>query len=265
LFPCSRVFSCFFVQHLFHLHIPQPVNMMMSKSTMMSKPRAAVRTNATKRVAGRGKGASGDYGWYPEPGTYIGSGAPAWIEEINGGILGGYDDKNTKLAEREIIHGRWAMLGLTGAWASEVGTGVPWFEAGALCTPADCTAIADKFPGAIYPLAPPDSGFPNFFNVLAIEIVFVGLAEAYRTGLIDPIFSELSVGDANPGGRFDPLNLASASDLEELKVKEVKHCRLAMFGWAGVLVQWPVTGKGPITNWAEHVADPWHYTIVGKH
>ena len=157
------------------------------------------------------------------------------------------------------------MLGLTGAWASEVGTGVPWFEAGALCTPSDCTAIADKFPGAIYPLAPPDSGFPNFFNVLAIEIVFVGLAECYRTGLIDPIFSELSVGDANPGGRFDPLNLASASDLEELKVKEVKHCRLAMFGWAGVLVQWPVTGKGPITNWAEHVADPWHYTIVGKH
>ena len=35
---------------------------------------------------------------------------PAWIEEINGGILGGYDDKNTKLAEREIIHGRWAYV-----------------------------------------------------------------------------------------------------------------------------------------------------------
>ena len=47
--------------------------MMMSKSTMMSKPRAAVRTNATKRFGG--KGASGDYGWYPEFGTYIGSGA----------------------------------------------------------------------------------------------------------------------------------------------------------------------------------------------
>merc|ERR1712087_939593 len=83
-----------------------------------------------------------------------------------------FDD--AKLAEREIIHGRFAMLGLTGAWASEVGTGIPWFEAGALCTPSDCTAIADKFPGAIYPLAPPDSGFPSFFNVLAIEVIFFG-------------------------------------------------------------------------------------------
>ena len=46
------------------------------------------------------------------------------------------------------------MLGVTGAWAAENGTGIPWFTAGTLCTPDDCTAVADKFPGAVAPLAP---------------------------------------------------------------------------------------------------------------
>jgi len=90
------------------------------------------------------------------------------------------DEKN---AERELIHGRWAMLGVTGAWAAENGTGIPWFTAGTLCTPDDCTAVADKFPGAIAPLAPEGSGYPSFWAVLAIEVFLVGNAEAYRTGL----------------------------------------------------------------------------------
>ena len=106
--------------------------------------------------------------------------------------------------EREIIHGRWAMLGVTGAWAQENGTGIPWFKAAEYCQPDDCTArdlnrkalertsmqfdifsfptslqaIADKFPGAIAPLAPEGSGFPNYWNVLAIEVVLMGLVRA---------------------------------------------------------------------------------------
>ena len=100
---------------------------------------------------------------------------------------------------------------------------------GELCSPDDCTAVADKFPGAIAPLAPEGSGFPNFWAVLGFEVLAVGAAEAYRTGLVEPVFDELSVGDVNPGGRFDPLEFSSKYDLEELKIKELKHCRLAMF------------------------------------
>ena len=38
-----------------------------------------------------------------------------------------------------------------------------------------------------------------------IQVVTMGLAEAYRTGLIGPAFPELPSSDVAPGGRFDPL------------------------------------------------------------
>merc|ERR1712225_128922 len=108
---------------------------------------------------------------------------------------------------------------------------------------------------AVAPLAPEGSGFPSYWNVVVLEIVLVGGAEAYRTGVISPVFDELTVGDVSPGGRFDPLGLAESGDLEELKIKELKHCRLAMFAWLGCIMQALATQEGPIANWQAHTAD----------
>ena len=185
---------------------------------------------------------------YPEWGAYPGNGESPIVPLFN--------DKNV---EREIIHGRWAMLGVTGAWAAENGTGVPWFKAGELCTPDECTNFL--FPGAVAPLAPEGSGFPSFWNVVFIEVFLVGSAECYRTGLYENPFPELEL-DVNPGGRFDPLGFADAGDLEELKVKELKHCRLAMLAWLGLLTQAIATKEGPIANWAAHVSDPVHNNMI---
>eukprot|EP00803_Ostreobium_quekettii_P006888 evm.model.scf_64.15 EVM.evm.TU.scf_64.15 scf_64:127183-128560(-) len=206
---------------------------------------------------------------YPEPGKnpYDGDFSdlpwPNWAD-------GKSADEIAKWQERELIHARWAMMGCAGAWGGEVGTGVPWFKAGLLCTPEDCTKMNSIFPGQVLGLAPEGSGFPNFYAVLAVEVVAIGLAEAYRTGLIEPAYPELEVGDLHPGGEhFDPLGLgADPGKLDELKLKELKNGRLAMASWLGYLVQAFVTNPGsdlpsysegapgPYANWQAHVADP---------
>mmetsp|Transcript_10723 Transcript_10723/g.27073 ORF Transcript_10723/g.27073 Transcript_10723/m.27073 type:complete len:170 (+) Transcript_10723:429-938(+) len=127
-----------------------------------------------------------------------------------------------------------------------------WFEAGA--------SSVDKIP------------FPA---LLCIQLFMMGWAEQRRWQDIkkpgsvnaDPLFGDKysctgpDIGYPG-GGWFDPLGYAKdANKMKELKEKEIKNGRLAMFSMLGFYAQAHYTGKGPIDNWFDHLADPYHTTL----
>lgn len=204
---------------------------------------------------------AGDYGFDPlglsDPEGAGGFISPQWI------------------AYAEVIHARFAMLGITGVAAPELlgkmgvipeETAIPWFAT-----------------GVIQPLSAGFDYWADPYTLFFGQVFLMGFAEFRRWGDYDNpgalskqwfigmegMFENENGDPKYPGGSF--FNMYSLGQDEEamktLKTKEIKNGRLAMMGMLGVFVQAMVTGDSPVNNLFDHIADPFganFFTAMGN-
>lgn len=119
------------------------------------------------------------------------------------------------------------------------------------------------------PDLPIGGGKLNLGGVLAWEFLLMHFVELRRWQDIknhgsvndDPVFKANKIANPEPGyPGFDPLGL-SKGNFKELQEKEIKNGRLAMIAFMGFVLQAQATGKNPITNLTDHLANPFGSNI----
>uniref|UniRef100_A0A0F7H080 Chlorophyll a-b binding protein, chloroplastic n=2 Tax=Pelargonium TaxID=4030 RepID=A0A0F7H080_9ROSI len=196
--------------------------------------------------------------WFP------GSSPPEWLDGSLPGDFGfdplglGSDPELLKwFAQAELMHGRWAMLAVTGILVPEwlQGQGFienySWYDAGSREYFADPTTL------------------------FVVQLALMGWVEGRRwADMLNPGCVDIDlklphkknpIPDVGyPGGFwFDPLfwGMGTPEPVMVLRTKEIKNGRLAMLAFVGFWFQAIYTGKGPTENLMAHIADPGHCNI----
>jgi len=174
-------------------------------------------------------------------------------------------DRNQEL---ELLHARWAMLGVVGVVVPELLTDVGalplaesvWWKVGAAKLGGESLNYLGIGGFVI-------AGKQGVAVIAACQAVLMGGPEYARfVGIrsLEPVGVYLP-GDKNyPGGApFDPLGLSDdAAGFEWQRVAEIKHGRMAMAAMAGCFAQAVVTQEGPVANLRAFAADPTRHNVA---
>lgn len=157
-----------------------------------------------------------------------------------------------RYVELELLHARWAMLGLLGALVPEIlqrfgglqFLEAVWWKVGA----AKLNSGEDLNYLGINGLRAAGSQGIAIIALCQFLLMF-GPEYARACGItaLEPLGIFLPGSKNYPGGLFDPLNLSKdAKTYELMRVREIKNGRLAMVAWLGFFAAAAVTKLGPI-------------------
>mmetsp|Transcript_10742 Transcript_10742/g.66256 ORF Transcript_10742/g.66256 Transcript_10742/m.66256 type:complete len:193 (-) Transcript_10742:34-612(-) len=176
----------------------------------------------------------------------------------------GDETKRTRTHRRyvqaELVHCRFAMLGVVGVLVPELLTklgvvNLPvWYEAGAM-----------------------DISWTNFVTLVVVMHYMFGFAEMKRYMDFKNPGSQGAPGsflglegafkggeNGYPGGIFDPMGFSKGPEFEKMKLREVKNGRLAMMAMLGFFAQAASTGSSPLENLSAHLSDPWTANVASN-
>ncbi|MEW5320274.1 MAG: hypothetical protein WDW38_011356 [Sanguina aurantia] len=166
----------------------------------------------------------------------------------------------------EVIHGRWALLGVTGCVLPELlasldiipsGPGIPWFTA--FSTLPSTGLEGDQFDSNPTALLVPQVCLLGVLELRRLQDWrapgsrssrdFLGLERYFYNATGDPMY---------PGGPvFNGLRwVENPASVQQYKEVEIAAGRLAMLAFLGFAVQAAVTHVGPVQNLSDHLRDP---------
>jgi len=193
----------------------------------------------------------GDVGFDP---CFLTSRADSMADYFNGIFNGAVNlDGLSWYREAELMHGRICMVAVLGFIAPGFGTinGNEW---------TGFDAYSYKNPLEAFTSAPSLALFQIFAFMSILEFRRINIITSTGSSYLPGSSQDWGQGD----GRWNPFNFNyTPEQYKEKQLQELKHARLAMIGFLGVVFQAGASGESVVQQWSTALTAPDYYAKAG--